>query len=166
MTFGVERSKNWRWDISPWTKIINRGTLSSNYVVQATKENPKTGEYAFHAWTSQTNTMSFDIQQELVLENPGNYKYQVSVLGGTEGTRCDLNKLNAYAYILVNGTIDHTYDTKIEITDANDGYKDWIYDAGIPYNGIDKLTLGVHIESDETGFWCDIDDCMFNIIHE
>ena len=152
--------------ITPWTSTINRGTPSSAYIVQVTNENPKTGEYAFHAWTSQASTMSFDIQQELKLEKAGNYKYQLSVLGGTDSTYCDLDKLNAYAYILVNGTHVQAYDTKIEITKWGDGYKNWIFDSGIPYNGTDKLTFGVHVESEEAGFWCDIDDCMFNIIEE
>ena len=152
--------------ITPWVATINRGTPSSAYIVQVTNENPKTGEYAFHAWSSQANTVSFDIVQPLTtLEKAGTYKYQLSVLGGTDSTYCDLDKLNAYAYVMVNGVINHAYDTKIEITKWGDGYKNWLF-SGVQYNGTDQLSFGVHIESDEAGFWCDIDDCMFNIIEE
>ncbi|MCR5506040.1 MAG: glycosyl hydrolase 53 family protein [Bacilli bacterium] len=152
--------------INPWNLTVNRGTLSSAYIVQVTNENPKTGEYAFHCWTNQANTASFDITQDVTtLTKAGTYKYQLSVLGGTDSSYADLDQLNAYAYVMVNGVINDAYTTKIEITKWGDGYKNWIY-SGIEYNGSDTITFGVHIESNEAGFWCDIDDCMFNIVEE
>ena len=141
-----------------WT-MSTEDTLSATHIIKVTNENPQTGRYAAHFWTSDAEGVKFELTQDVSGLANGKYKLQASFLGGGSGS--DALKpatQNVYIYIAVNGTIikqvSHT------ITKYNDGYKDVVL-KGVEYNG-GKLTVGIHVEIKEAGCWGDIDDVMLN----
>ena len=143
---------------SSW-KLETSDTLSATHIIKVTNENPQTGRYAAHFWTSDEGGVKFDLKQDISGLSSGKYKLQMSILGGGSGSDAlPAAGQNVYIYIAVNGTIvkqvSHT------ITKYNDGYKDVIL-KGVEYSG-GTLTVGIHVEISTAGCWGDIDDVMLN----
>ena len=141
-----------------WTMSTD-DTLSATHIIKVTNENPQTGRYAAHFWTSDADGVKFELTQDVSGLANGKYKLQASFLGGGSGSDAlKPTTQNVYIYIAVNGTIikqvSHT------ITKYNDGYQDVIL-KGVEYSG-GKLTVGIHVEIKEAGCWGDIDDVMLN----
>ena len=142
----------------PWN-MSTTDELSATHIIKVTNENPQTGRYAAHFWTSDQGGVKFELTQDVSGLKNGKYKLQASFLGGGSGS--DALKpasQNVYIYIAINGTIvkqvSHT------ITKYNDGYKDVVL-KGVEYSG-GKFTVGIHVEITEAGCWGDIDDVMLN----
>ena len=143
---------------SKW-KMTTNDTLSSTHIIKVTNENPQTGRYAAHFWTSDAGGVNFDLKQDISGLSNGKYKLQMSMLGGGSGSDAlPAAGQNVYIYVAINGTIikqvSHT------ITKWSDGYKDVVL-KGVEYTG-GTLTIGVHVEISTAGCWGDIDDVMFN----
>lgn len=147
-----------------WSKRINAGTLSDSHKVRVTNENPQTGKYAFHFWTSDAGGVNFDIEQRLTGLSAGVYKYQVSVLGGGSGTSSvTASKENNYAYVMIDGEI--VAKCPIVITCYADGYSDYLIENIVVPEGAEPV-IGVHVEIGEANCWGDIDDALFNFVSD
>lgn len=148
--------ENGRYD--PW-KMNTTDTLSSAHIIKITNENPQTGKYASHFWTSDPTGVNFNIEQEVTGLEAGKYKLQVSMLGGGSGTAAITPaKQDVYIYIKVGGTIVAKQDHKIK--DWNTGYEDVLL-KGINLNG-GTVVVGINVTITEANCWGDIDDVMFN----
>ena len=145
----------------PWVVTNNSETpLSSNYIVKITNENPQTGKYAFHFWAKDENTVNFNVEQPLTLEQSGTYKFQASLLGGDDKEFAE-DLQDIYIYVKINGEIAYKQDMKYK--GYNAGYSDFVL-KGIEYELGQEISVGFHVEAKEMGAWGDIDDCMFNIV--
>ena len=140
-------------------KMSTNDELSSSHIIKVTNENPQTGKYASHFWTSDEGGVNFELTQDVSNLPAGKYKLQMSILGGgATSENLTPSSQNVYIYIAINGTIvkqvSHT------ITKWSDGYKDVLI-KGVDYSS-GKLTVGIHVEITEAGCWGDIDDVMLN----
>ena len=158
-----------------WTASIT-GTLTDNYKVGITGENPATDLYGYHFWAKDANTCKFYVEQVVAengyLYNPttqaydgnpldaGTYKYQVSfICGGATNDPISSTTNDMYSYVKINGVITKTQ--KINGAAYSDGQiiyllKDIVVSAG------DTVTIGVYVDAAEAGVWGSIDDAMFN----
>ncbi len=144
-----------------WTVTNNSSFEYSNeYIVKPTEENPQSGKAAFHFWAKQENVVNFDVEQEVNLEQSGTYKFQASILGGTDYNPCHEDLQNIYLYVKIDDVIAYKVDMKLHGYSA--GYYDYLI-QNISYEKGQKLVVGFHVEANEKGSWGDIDDCMFNI---
>ena len=148
---------------SPWTMTnLSETALSDNYKVLPTKENPQTGDWAFHFWAKDANVAKFEVEQTVTLETSGTYKFQASLLGGTDISPANLDNQTIYLYAKING-VEVGRET-MNFKGYSYGYNDFIL-RGIPYEAGQELTVGFHIESRvETNPWGDVDDCMLNLV--
>lgn len=148
---------------SNWTRKVNAGTADTeSHKITVTNENPQTGSYAYHFWTSDSGGVNFDITQDVNLTQEGIYKLQASFLGGGSGTNAlNAAKQNNYLYVKINNTI--TNSVSHTIGSYSDGYKDELLTNIEVHNG-DSVTVGVHIECSEANCWGDIDDVMLNFV--
>ena len=147
---------------SPWVATNNSQTAyDSNYIVKPTNENPQTGNYAFHFWAKDEGVVNFDVEQELTLTQSGTYKYQASILGGSDFSPCSEELQNIYLYVKINDVIAYKKDMKFK--GYASGYSDYVLE-NITYEVGQKIVVGFNVEASERGSWGDIDDCMFNIV--
>ncbi|MBR5741721.1 MAG: glycosyl hydrolase 53 family protein, partial [Firmicutes bacterium] len=149
---------------APWTLTVNAGTPSNTHKIGVTAENPKTGTYAFHFWTSDAAGVDFDITQDLAMKTSGTYKYGFSVLGGGSGTASvTASAEDVYGYVLIDG--EEAGRVPVTITCYANGYRSYLLE-GIRYEAGRKLTVGIHVGIAEANCWGDIDDVMFNYVGE
>ena len=142
----------------PW-KMTTNDTLSSTHIIKVTNENPQTGKYAAHFWTSDATGVNFEVTQTFKNLSAGKYKLQISALGGGLGSGAITpSKQNVYIFIKVNGTLNKTQHT---ITKYGDGYKDIVLrGVNVPANA--TVEIGFHVQISEANCWGDFDDVMFN----
>ncbi|MDD7316207.1 MAG: glycosyl hydrolase 53 family protein [Bacillales bacterium] len=149
-------------DSTSWNVNVNSGTLSDTHKVKVTNENPQSGKYAFHFWTSNAGGVNFDLSQDFTNLNSGTYKLQLAVLGGGSGSDAITASLeNVYIYAKIDDVI--VSQTKHTITKYADGYKTVLLGENINYTKGKKLTIGIHVEIKEANCWGDIDDVMLNL---
>lgn len=147
--------------LDPWVRNVIHGTLADDYVVKITNENPKTGTYAFHLWSNSADNALFEIEQEILIEHGGAYKFQYSLLGGAASSPADPSKQNIYGYVKLGDEILGQADGKF--TTYNDGYASFkAEDIIIPEGS--RVKVGIHVEANEAKSWCDIDDVMLNFV--
>ena len=143
-----------------WT-LNTTDVIGPAHKIQVTDENPRTGKYAFHFWTTDDDGVSFELVQEFSNLKAGKYKIQMSLLGGGNGSQAIPSRVqNVYIFFKVGDTIIAQQSHKIGCWD--DGYKDVLL-KGIEYNGSGKVTVGIHLEAHDANVWGDIDDAMLNI---
>ncbi len=159
--YGFENGVN----ASPWVMTNNNTEQTpkdgTNYIVQPTAENPQSGKYAYHFWAKNANVVNFDVEQEVHLTQSGTYKYQASLLGGSDIYPCTEADQNIYIYVKINDTIVCKQDMKFK--GYGEGYSDFLIPS-FNYEVGQKLVVGFHVEAKEQGSWGDIDDCMLNIV--
>ena len=149
-------------DSTSWNVNVNSGTLSDTHKVKVTNENPQSGKYAFHFWTSDAGGVNFDLSQDFTNLNSGTYKLQLAALGGGSGSDAITASLeNVYIYAKIDDVI--VSQTKHTITKYADGYKTVLLGENINYTKGKKLTIGIHVEIKEANCWGDIDDVMLNL---
>ena len=145
----------------PWVRTINSGKADTDsHKILVTNENPQTGSYSYHFWTSDQGGVNFDITQETKTVTPGTYKLQASFMGGYDTGALDSAEQNNYIYVKINGVIKFT-SAKHTMTSYNDGFKDCLL-SDITINEGDKVEVGVHIECHQAKCWGAVDDVMFN----
>ena len=149
---------------APWELTVNAGTPSNTHKIGVTAENPKTGQNAYHFWTSDASGVNFDIVQTLQLRASGTYKLTFSVLGGGQGTAAvTASKENVYGYVLTGG--EEAARVPVTVTSYSDGYRTYRID-GIRCEAGQPVAIGIHVEIAEANCWGDIDDVMFNYVGE
>ncbi len=143
-----------------WQRTVNSGTLSGTYKVEVTSENPLTGTYAYHFWTSDAGGVDFDVSQKLSLKSTGAYKFSFSVLGGGLGTGSVSEEAqDVYGFVKING--ETKYTVPVKITCYSDGYRNYLLE-NILYEAGQEIEIGIHVGISEANCWGDIDDVMFN----
>ncbi len=139
-------------DLTGWT-LTEQGKADELYVEDKTTDS-LTGQYHMHFWSAASNSVKFDLEQEVAGLTEGKYKYSISIMGG------DAGQTNVYAYVKRNGEIVATAPMTI------DGYQNWCTAAitGIEYAAGDTLVVGIHVEcaGAGNGAWGKIDDAMVN----
>ena len=148
--------------LTPWVMTNNGAPTSDTYKVLITEENPQTGKYVFHFWSQEADAVNFDVEQKITLNTAGEYKYQISTMGGCDTGAADESLLNMYAYVKVSGTIIAQKPTKI--TSYGNWFDCLITGIEIGADDLDDVVVGFHIESPEAKIWGGIDDCMFNFV--
>ncbi len=143
----------------PW-KMTTNDKLSSTHIIKVTNENPQTGRFAAHFWTTDSEGVNFELSQTFTTLAAGKYKMQASFLGGGNGSDpMGPRTQNIYLFVKVNGNI--VSQKKHVITKWADGYKDALMEGiEIPVNA--KVEVGIHVESAQANCWGDIDDVLFN----
>lgn len=163
MEFNFVENYSFESGSNNWTRKVNAGTADTeSHKIKVTNENPQTGSYAYHFWTSDNGGVNFDITQAVNLTTEGIYKLQASMLGGGNGTASlDAEKQNNYIYVKVNNEI--AFSKSHTIKGYSDGYSDCLLTDIEIHNG-DNVVVGIHIECQEANCWGDIDDVMFNFV--
>ena len=135
--------------------VIQYGNANEIYV-EDKQTDSLTGDKHFHFWADNSNSINFDLEQEVNDLKSGTYKYSISIMGG------DCKDQNIYAYVKINGeTIKRA---PLTITTYNNW--DTCTIDGIDYNEDDKLTVGIHVETagEGNGAWGKIDDALLNSV--
>ena len=111
-----------------------------------------TGTKHYHFWGSAANCVEFTLEQDVKDLPGGNYRYEISIMGG------DCGDTEIYAYVKVNGQIVATADTTITV------YNEWhtaVIDR-IEYSQGDSIVVGIYVKCSGPGAWGKIDDAQLN----
>ncbi len=139
-------------EVDPWV-VIEYGSADELYVENKVTDS-LTGTYHYHFWSSASNSVNFDLEQEVVGLEEGSYVYSISIMGGDGGNT------NIYSYVKINGEIKYQQETTIT------SYNSWDTPVieGIEVNEGDVVTVGIHVECEGSGSgaWGKIDDAMLN----
>ncbi len=138
--------------LAGWT-LIENGSADELYVEDKATDS-LTGKYHMHFWSAASNSVNFDLEQEVAGLTAGKYQFCISIMGG------DAGETNVYAYVKINGEIVATAPMTI------DGYQNWCTGTirGIDYTAGDTMTVGIHVQCSGAGngAWGKIDDAMVN----
>lgn len=133
------------------------GAMNELYVEDKSTDS-LTGTKHYHFWSEASNTVNFDLEQEVTELPAGTYKYSIAIMGG------DCGETNIYAYVKLNGEIIATAPMSIN------GYNNWEASLieDIKYNGTDTIAVGIHVEcsGEGAGAWGKIDDALLNSVAE
>ncbi len=139
-------------EVDPWV-VIEYGSADELYVENKVSDS-LTGSYHYHFWSSASNSVNFDLEQEVVGLEAGTYVYSISIMGGDGGNT------NIYSYVKINGEIKYTQETTIT------SYNSWDTPVieGIEVNEGDEVVVGIHVECEGSGSgaWGKIDDALLN----
>lgn len=153
--YSFEEDENYTYHPKDWKVTANK--QSDELFVSQNDNNAMTGRNSFHFWSKASNTINFDLEQELKNLEAGQYKFTISIMGGDGGT------VNIYSYVKINGVIKY----KMEGFGLN-GYQKWDTKVleGIEYNGTDTIVVGIHVECSGAGggAWGNIEDALFNSV--
>lgn len=140
-----EGEKDWR--------VIENGNADELYVEDKMTDS-LSGTKHFHFWAKSTNTIHFDLEQDIDNLDPGVYEYRISIMGG------DAENNTIYSYVKMNNEIIDTCESNI--TSYNEWDTPTIKDIVVKENDI--LTIGIHVECNGVGngAWGKIDDAMVN----
>ncbi len=139
-------------ELGAW-EVIEYGSADELYVENKVTDS-LTGSYHYHFWSSSSNTVNFDLEQEVEGLSAGTYVYSISIMGGDGGDT------NIYSYVKINGEIKYMQESTIT------SYNSWDTPVieGIEVNEGDVVTVGIHVECEGTGSgaWGKIDDALLN----
>ena len=117
-----------------------------------------TGTKHYHFWGAGTNTVEFNLEQEITGLKSGKYKFSMATMGG------DCGEHVAYIYVKINGEIVYTADTQFTV------YNEWHTATieNIEYTAGDSIVVGLYVScvGSGNGAWGKIDDAMFNSVQE
>ena len=139
---------------SGWT--VNAIKKCDELYVEDKATDSLTGTKHFHFWGANTDSVEFELEQEVKNLPAGNYKYSISIMGGDCGTA------EIYAYVKINGEIVK------KATLGINGYGNW--DTSLindfEYNGTDTITVGIYVKcsGEGNGAWGKIDDALLNSV--
>ena len=125
------------------------------YVEQKVTDS-KSGEYHYHFWSANKDSVDFTLEQQVTGLAAGTYKFAISIMGG------DCGDTEIYAYALVDGV--EVGRAPMQIT----SYGNW--DTGrinsIPVAEGQTVTVGIRVRcaGEGNGAWGKIDDAMLNSV--
>lgn len=141
-------------DDTGWTVIGGEG-MDELYVENKPADS-LTGEYHYHFWSADENSVEFALEQTVEGLNDGTYSYSISIMGGDGG------ETEIYAYVKINGEIAATCPMEITV------YNSWdtALIEGIVFSEGDVVTVGIFVKcrGAGNGAWGKIDDALFNSI--
>ncbi len=136
-------------------KVIETGKADELWVEDKSTDSPEgAGTKHYHFWSANTNTVNFNLEQDVKNLPDGKYKFSMSIMGG------DAGNTDVYIYFKVNGELVAT--APLSITSYNDWHTAWI--KGIDIVSNDTVTVGIHVECEGAGngAWGKIDASMLN----
>ncbi|MDD6051760.1 MAG: glycosyl hydrolase 53 family protein [Clostridiales bacterium] len=149
---------NWSFedaDKGEW-RVSNLGGCEQLYI-EDKKSDSLTGTKHYHFYSAASNTVEFTLEQDVQQLPAGQYRYEISIMGGDGGT------VDIYAYAKVNGVeVDRKEST---ITSYN------VWDtpviSGISVQEGDVVTVGMYVKCSGSGngAWGKIDDAKLNTIN-
>ncbi|MBE5887326.1 MAG: extra-cellular endo-beta-1,4-galactanase [Lachnospiraceae bacterium] len=138
--------------------VVKAAGVMDELMVEDKATDSLTGTKHYHFWSANSNTVNFDLEQEVKDLPAGTYKYSIAIMGG------DCGETNIYAYVKVNGEIVAKDSLGIN------GYNNWESSLieNIVYNGTDTIVVGIHVEcsGEGAGAWGKIDDALLNSVAE
>ena len=139
-------------ELAPW-RIDERGSASELYVENKPTDS-KTGDWHMHFWSAASNSVDFDLMQDVTGLSEGKYKFTVSIMGG------DAGESDIYAFVLVDG--EEVGRATMKIT----SYGEWdtAVIRGIEVRDGQTVTVGIHVvcAGEGNGAWGKIDDALLN----
>ena len=133
--------------------VIENGAADELYVEDKATDSV-TGNCHFHFWSGTSDTVDFNLEQEITGLKAGKYKYSISIMGG------DAGETEIYAYVKINDVI--VLQEELGIT----GYLNWdtAKITDIDYDGTSKIVVGIYVKCSGSGngAWGKIDDALFN----
>lgn len=139
---------------APW--IVTDNAHADELYVEQKVTDSKSGEYHYHFWSANKDSVDFTLEQQVTGLAAGTYKFAISIMGG------DCGDTEIYAYALVDGVeVDRA---PMQITT----YGNW--DTGrinsIPVAEGQTVTVGIRVRcaGEGNGAWGKIDDAMLNSV--
>lgn len=147
--------KNWSFedtDNGEWA-ANNIGGCEQLYIEEK-KTDSVTGNKHYHFYSAASGTVEFTLEQAVADLPAGNYRYELSIMGGDGGT------VDIYTYVKVNGVEVARQPSTIT------SYNVWdtpVID-GITVEAGDEVTVGVYVKCSGSGngAWGKIDDAKLN----
>ncbi len=109
------------------------------------------GKAHWHFYSAPANTVRFTLEQDVRDVPAGEYRYEISVMGG------DCHGQTVYSYVKINGEEAARCET------AFTQWNDWhtaVIDRIRVADG-DRVTIGLYVECEGPGAWGKIDDASF-----
>ncbi len=139
---------------APW--IVTDNAHADELYVEQKVTDSKSGEYHYHFWSANKDSVDFTLEQQVTGLAAGTYKFAISIMGG------DCGDTEIYAYALVDGV--EVGRAPMQIT----SYGNW--DTGrinsIPVAEGQTVTVGIRVRcaGEGNGAWGKIDDAMLNSV--
>lgn len=155
--------KNWSFEddannkpVTPSGWSVNPIKNSAELWVEDKVSDSVTGTKHYHFWGSGTDTVEFELEQEIKDLKSGVYKFSIMTMGG------DVGDYTAYAYVKINGEIVHTAEAQFT------SYNAWHTASiqNIEYTAGDTIVVGIYVKcgGSGAGAWGKIEDAMFNSV--
>ncbi len=147
--------QNWSFedtDRGEWVSD-NLGGCEQLYI-EDKKSDSLTGTKHYHFYSAAANTAKFTLEQEVENLPAGQYRYEISIMGGDGGT------VEIYSYIKVNGEILFTQPTTI--TSYNAWHTPVIENICVTEGDVVTVGIYVHCSGSGNGAWGKIDDVKLN----
>ncbi|MBR0418001.1 MAG: glycosyl hydrolase 53 family protein [Erysipelotrichaceae bacterium] len=137
----------------PASWILNKIKDADELYVEDKQTDSLSGNRHYHFWSKNTNTIEFELEQEVKDLEAGKYSFSISIMGGDSG------ESDIYAYVKANDQLSEKAPMKIT------SYNSW--DTGkisFEYNGTDDLKVGIYVKcaGEGNGAWGKIDDGLLN----
>lgn len=144
--------RNWSFEEGEtgWTATALKNF--NQFYVEDRASDSVTGDMHYHFWGEGADCVEFTLEQEVQNLPGGNYRYEISIMGGDGGDT------EIYAYVKINGQIAATADTVITV------YNQWhtaVIDR-IEHNQGDSLVVGIYVKCGGPNAWGKIDDAKLN----
>ncbi len=139
--------------VVPTSWILNKIKDADELYVEDKQTDSLSGNRHYHFWSKNTNTIEFELEQEVKDLEAGKYSFSISIMGGDSG------ESDIYAYVKINDQLSEKAPMKIT------SYNNW--DTGkisFKYNGTDDLKVGIYVKcaGEGNGAWGKIDDGLLN----
>lgn len=139
--------------VVPTSWILNKIKDADELYVEDKQTDSLSGNRHYHFWSKNTNTIEFELEQEVKDLEAGKYSFSISIMGGDSG------ESDIYAYVKANDQLSEKAPIKIT------SYNSW--DTGkisFEYNGTDDLKVGIYVKcaGEGNGAWGKIDDGLLN----
>ncbi len=139
--------------VVPTSWILNKIKDADELYVEDKQTDSLSGNRHYHFWSKNTNTIEFELEQEVKDLDAGKYSFSISIMGGDSG------ESDIYAYVKINDQLSEKAPMKIT------SYNNW--DTGkisFEYNGTDDLKVGIYVKcaGEGNGAWGKIDDGLLN----
>lgn len=141
---------------SHWTVIDNK--KSDELYVEEKSSDSLTGTKHYHFYSATSNTVDFNLEQQLPALPAGEYKYSISIMGGDGG------ETEIYAYVKINGAI--AYKEDLQITVYNEWHTALINDIECKEGDVVVVGIYVKCQGNGSGAWGKIEDALFNAVTE
>ena len=139
-------------ELEPW-RLVDRGS-ENELCVESKATDSKTGEYHFHFWSAETNSVDFSLEQDVTGLAAGRYKFSLSIMGG------DCGDTDIYIYVMVDGV--EVGRAPLSVTVWNEWHTAWV--NGVEVAEGQTVTVGIRVKcaGAGSGAWGKIDDALLN----